>query len=381
MGVCFGKSATSRPVVKTQVIRSSLAVIEDHKSEVRHLHSISMELPPPEALIRRKNSRRRNSYSRKAQALDAISVCGQPSVARQSGFFDKRVAAIGSGSSAAELAVRGLAYACKKGLKPNIPNQDDFIIHIETDCLLLGVFDGHGAQGHEVSHFIKSALPKLLLSDDNRRGRPLEVITQSFLKAQQELGQHCRESFGRIDCVESGSTGTVVLIQDRKLYTGYVGDSRAVLGYMKNGQLKARALTKDHKPNLPEEKARIRAAGGEIKRLPNDSSYRVFKRGEDFPGLAMSRAFGDIDAHHYGVTHDAEVKEHKLRPCDEFVIVASDGVWEFIINQEAVDLVSKQGRSGIRVAAESLAKLAWSRWRAKETEVVDDITVLIAYLT
>jgi serine/threonine protein phosphatase PrpC len=76
----------------------------------------------------------------------------------------------------------------------------------------------------------------------------------------------------------------------------HVGDSRAILVSKVNNNVIVKRLTNDHKPKNIEEKKRIEASGGEVKKLIGDIPHRVFKRGEVYPGLAMSRALGDAIA-------------------------------------------------------------------------------------
>ncbi len=76
-------------------------------------------------------------------------------------------------------------------------------------------------------------------------------------------------------------------------YTANVGDSRIVIGYEDEKDVIFETL--DHKPGVPEEKKRIEAAGGEIRTLRYDDFTvdRIFVGGYDYPGLCMSRSFGD----------------------------------------------------------------------------------------
>lgn len=386
MGVCFGKAKSAKPAKSSMDISQrknpkSLTVFDNTKG--RNIDSISLDAA--QALDKSANkptTKQSPAKSKEVLLHSGISVCGQPAKSRQSSYDDKRVCAKGTGATASALSLRGLAYSCKKGFKPDSPNQDDFSIHIQPDYTLLGVYDGHGTSGHDISSFVCQTLPKLIQSDESRQRKPLVTIADSFLKTHQELLRFCGDPNNRVDCKLSGTTATVLLVQGGKLHAGHVGDSRAVLGYVENGVFMARALTNDHKPELPEEKARIEASGGEVKKMPNDVPFRVYKPGKEFPGLAMSRALGDAEAQLLGVSHFAEVNEHTLRPADEFIIVGSDGLWEFITDQEAVDEASKHGRAGVRLSAEALTKLAWDRWISNEDgEIVDDITVVIAYLS
>ncbi len=169
-----------------------------------------------------------------------------------------------------------IRYACKKGLKPESPNQDDFfVLQVDGTIGLYGVFDGHGPCGHDISHFAHQLLPALFLRDATRETDPKEALRKAFVRthAQAQKAQE-RNIF---DCSLSGTTGTVVYLQESEstLYVAHVGDSRCVMGVdtsedgeggSRNGAatIKAVDMTKDHKPGLPEEKSRIYKAGGQV---------------------------------------------------------------------------------------------------------------------
>ena len=139
----------------------------------------------------------------------------------------------------------------------------------------------------------------------------------------------------------AGSTSNVLYFRGDKLWVACSGDSRAVMGQQRRGEIAALDLSNDHKPDLPLERKRIEAAGGVVsapgpRGLPPS---RVWVNGR--VGLAMSRSIGDGEAKGFGVVPDPEIKEFTLKPShangdgDKFVIVASDGIWEFISSQEA----------------------------------------------
>ena len=92
---------------------------------------------------------------------------GRPSSEIQPNFEEKLINIQGENIKRDFLLERGIWVCCKKGLKPESPNQDDFSIVVENGSLILGVFDGHGTHGHEISNFIHNLLPKLLLTHPN----------------------------------------------------------------------------------------------------------------------------------------------------------------------------------------------------------------------
>ncbi|CEM32017.1 unnamed protein product [Vitrella brassicaformis CCMP3155] len=310
------------------------------------------------------------------------SVFGAPAQEMQRGYDNKRMEVQGE-MNAKTLVEMGVGYACKKGLKPESPNQDDFFILTVEDWSLFGVFDGHGPSGHDVSNFVHKNLPKLIVSDPNFETEPLTAIKQAFRKVHDML-QVAANSNDGFDCALSGTTATVVLHRKNKLFVGHVGDSRAVLAAKAQGgkRLTAMNLTQDHKPTREDEKKRIQQHGGEVRRLDGDIPHRVFVKGKMYPGLAMSRAIGDVVGSSVGVVPDPDVKELTLEEGrDQFFLLCSDGVWEFISSQEAVDIISKQGRKQVQEATEHLTYEAWRRWVAEEENVVDDITAIVRWIT
>eukprot|EP00931_Biecheleriopsis_adriatica_P096040 TRINITY_DN69681_c0_g1_i1.p1 TRINITY_DN69681_c0_g1~~TRINITY_DN69681_c0_g1_i1.p1 ORF type:complete len:443 (-),score=97.21 TRINITY_DN69681_c0_g1_i1:37-1326(-) len=323
-----------------------------------------------------------------------------------------------------------IGYACRKGLKPESPNQDSFMVlkvaGEERQFSLFGVFDGHGKKGHDVSNFIKEHLPKVLLRNGTLWDDPLTALTDAFGTIQLLIEKAAQ--LGELDAKRSGSTCSVVLFDHKgsTLYVGHVGDSRVVLGKsepsISPGESDAADwqsldLTVDHKPDLPEERQRIEAAGGMVV-FDGGWNYRVYargkvdERGKRYPGLNMSRAMGDLNGfHHAGISANPDVKlrfvggeavdgkgdpkrqsslgsvsEPSVRSLsitsrDRFVLLCSDGVWEFISSEEAVRIVAQFTAEQAMEAADHLASLAWQRWMAElEGQVVDDITAVVFHL-
>ena len=99
----------------------------------------------------------------------------------------------------------------------------------------------------------------------------------------------------------------------------------------------ATALSRDHKPDDPEEAKVIVSKNGRIDsyrdQLGNQiGPMRVWLKSEDIPGLAMTRSFGDAIAARVGVNAVPEIQEFTLETNDKIIVLASDGVWEFLEN-------------------------------------------------
>ena len=103
-----------------------------------------------------------------------------------------------------------------------------------------------------------------------------------------------------------------------------------------------------------------------------------------YPSLCLTnvsqtdRSLGDVVAHSAGVISDPEFTEFELNPTtDKFLVVATDGLWEFIDNQETVDMV--EAEKGPIDAVDTLVQEASQRWMHEE-QVIDDTTIIVANL-
>lgn len=144
----------------------------------------------------------------------------------------------------------------------------------------------------------------------------------------------------------------------------------------------ARDLTRDHKPDDPDEKARIESWGGFVCPPHEEGlSSRVYLDAEfTMIGLAMSRSIGDHAVKNVGVIAEPEVKIFELEDKDQFMVMASDGVWEFISSQEAVDIVNSCFQDGVGThdACQELIETAACRWQEEEGDYRDDVCTYLS---
>lgn len=280
------------------------------------------------------------------------------------------------------VAIRSETGSVHRVTKPN--NQDTAFAMEIKGWYLLGVCDGHGLQGHFVSNFLKANFPKSIFEaihcQDVQHPTDLPVLALKY--AYGRAVRTLRES--NIDCSNSGSTCITVLIRDNTVTCGNVGDSRAVLGRKISGIWTSVPLSVDHKPEMRAEYDRIVKAGGEvtISKIVHSGPPRVYLKGAPFPGLAMSRSMGDDFAKGLGVTSDPDLTTTRLSKDDKFLILASDGVWEFLTNQEAVQIVGEFAEErDPGKGANALVREAQRRWTALDGGMVDDITAIVAYLS
>ena len=271
-------------------------------------------------------------------------------------------------------------------------NQDSFLVlqneYNLKDFNIFCVMDGHGVNGHLVSRFTTKYFSSFFKknkkmnsscsSEDqifNRlKKNDYEILKRVFRHAEKDL-----EKNGEIDANFSGTTCVMVFQVGERIICANVGDSRAI---MVKGD-KVIPLSFDQKPDDPEESKRIKENGGEISQYEEDGEksgpFRVWQKGEVYPGIAMSRSIGDFIASKLGVIPEPKFLEEKIDKDTKFIVVASDGIWEFLDNDTVKNMVmpfyEKNDPNG---ACKELIKKSTEFWN-QEDVVVDDITVVVVF--
>ena len=280
------------------------------------------------------------------------------------------------------------------GIRKN--NQDNYFHYKNFNGLpnhmFFGVCDGHGIIGHEVSLFLRNNLPKIMEQHFRFNNLSLEKVFLKNQKNKMLVYNTIKEVFlsvnallnSKIDTVFSGSTCCSLFFTGEQIISVNSGDSRAVLGKKKGNKWSHVDITKDHKPDDQSEKLRIIQCGGRVEPHKDENGEyigpsRVWLKEQDLPGLAMSRSFGDQLAASVGTTCEPEIFEYNFEPEDKFLIVASDGIWEFISSSNAVDIIKDYYENNDpKGCCEFLLKESSNRW-IKEEKVIDDISMIILF--
>lgn len=183
---------------------------------------------------------------------------------------------------------------------------------------LFAIFDGH--LGHDVASYLQNHLLQNILKQHDFWSETESAVKRAYLETDENILEQALE-LGR-----GGSTAvTAILIDGHKLVVANVGDSRAVI--CENG--KARQLSIDHEPS--KEKKSIERRGGFVSKIPGDVP-RVDGQ------LAVARAFGDRSLKMH-LSSEPDVFVEEVDQHTEFLILASDGIWKVMSNQEAVDSI------------------------------------------
>jgi serine/threonine protein phosphatase PrpC len=185
-----------------------------------------------------------------------------------------------------------------------------------------GVYDGHG--GKFVSKFLSDNMHHFFTGKTVKYPLDKKYVDTICDELQNVLFTKYEKN-----ATACGST-CLVVCHFKKYGSNYLniintGDSRCVLCKNNLGV----PLTKDHKPDWPDETNRITKLGGVIKL--DGTTYRI-------GDLSVSRAFGDKEAKQF-VTHKPDLYIYKITEKDKFIIIACDGLWDVVSPQDAVNFV------------------------------------------
>ncbi|XP_028067524.1 putative protein phosphatase 2C 53 isoform X2 [Camellia sinensis] len=223
----------------------------------------------------------------------------------------------------------GYFVYCKRGKRAAMEDRYSALVNLLGDSkqAFFGVFDGHG--GGKAAEFVANNLDRNIMK---------EVMNAKFLKED----------------LSGGTCSVTAMIRNGNLVVSNAGDCRAVLS---RGGV-AEVLTDDHRPSRKDERDRI-----EIWRIQGS--------------LAVSRAFADRHLKQW-VVAEPETTLLRITPECEFLILASDGLWDKVSIQEAVDVVRPSSigvdKSESISACKRLVDLSVTRGS------IDDISVMVILL-
>lgn len=274
----------------------------------------------------------------------------------------------------------------------------------------VGVYDGHG--GPETSRYINDHLFQHLKGfTSEQQSMSVDVIRKAFQATEDGfLSVVAKQWPMKPQLAAVGSCCLVGVICGGTLYIANLGDSRAVLGRIvkATGDVVAIQLSEEH--NASQESVRQ-----EMRSLhPEDPHIVVLKHNVwRVKGLIqISRSIGDVYLKKAEFNREPLYVKFRLReplkrpilsaepsisvlelqPNDQFLIFASDGLWEHLKNEEAVDIVQNHPRNGsarrlVKAALQEAAKKREMRYsdlkkidRGVRRHFHDDITVIVVFL-
>eukprot|EP00244_Chara_vulgaris_P001816 TRINITY_DN1299_c0_g1_i1.p1 TRINITY_DN1299_c0_g1~~TRINITY_DN1299_c0_g1_i1.p1 ORF type:complete len:444 (-),score=73.03 TRINITY_DN1299_c0_g1_i1:409-1740(-) len=270
--------------------------------------------------------------------------------------------------------------------------EDTYAISVDTTGArpsFFGVYDGHG--GAAVAGYLQNSfwgMYERILSEVGSEDMLADRTRQAYLEADKEtiapqkgfFGAFKERGIGGSRCGATAATAVLLSTPDgqQKLVAANVGDARVVLA--RGAQ--ALQLTIDHTPDLEPERKRIEKKNPTPKKplvVNVDGTWRIGGL------LALSRSFGDVylknwsdgkDASGgFGLICEPHVTIETITSVDKFLIMASDGLWEFLSNQQVVDrCLSRSQKETPTQLAQILTQMA------QAAGSTDDITVIVVQL-
>ena len=297
-------------------------------------------------------------------------------------------------------------------------NQDISIIYNDVCNIenynIYGIMDGHGSNGHLVSGFIKEKIKeyfgdkkiykkkKMVKSSSSTELDNTGKIYEKLIHNNYEIIRNFYKIVNdelyntKFDVHFSGSTCVLVFKVGQKIICSNVGDSRAMLvkkkltlnkGDLTDIKYDYVQLSHDHKPENKEERERIEKMGGEVaqeylieKQDVPVGPFRVWNKGCNYPGIAISRSLGDKIAELIGVIFEPDILEFDIDDNCKYIIMGSDGLFDYL----SIDDIMKIAgpfliKHNPEKACFEVVEQAAKSFKEKEDRI-DDITINIIIL-
>jgi len=248
--------------------------------------------------------------------------------------------------------------------------EDRYTVGKLPSIALFGVFDGHG--GSVTSTFASTYFNQYFVQNHNAHPDDMEKALRGAIAETQKQLQFAAPKKSPRD----GSTAIICAVDQEAIWTVNVGDSRAVL----SRNSKCIPLSEDHKPDRPDEKERIEAAGGQV--LTNRDCPRIYNSNGQ-GGLALSRALGDEfykNPKELLVPAEPDITRRELHRDDDFLILASDGLWDVYSSEKAVAFVNQLRKQQPLADANFISReLVRSALHLESTDNVTALVVLFKH--
>ena len=235
---------------------------------------------------------------------------------------------------------------------------------------VFGVFDGHGDHGHHLSSFIRKNLIlvfKHFLKKDQHSLKKVINLTIEYLNdriAVISKEYNKRSSFENIpsdknfNAEKSGTTCVLTIITQGQIYSVSLGDSRALIGVLDRTTNPDKPffvpvqITVEHNTSNKKEQQRVISKGGLIKQYTNEHGklvgpLRVWNSEERYPGLVVTRSFGDLIGKKCGISGTAVILQKTIISAFKCLVIGSDGLWDMLDNFETLEKIYFSGRINV----------------------------------
>ena len=282
-------------------------------------------------------------------------------------------------------------------------NQDSYLINeniFKQNFNIYGVFDGHGDNGHLISKYISDYMNEYFtdklnyfLTEEEKQNIFNKNIIDIFIKNHKQIIKRTSTNIDKelissinYDISQSGSTSVMLFILNDILICSNTGDSECYLFNCSSEDLWTfEALSRSHLASDENEQKRILEQGGEIHPYYDQNGIfegpdRIYAKNKEYPGLVMSRTFGDLEAKKIGVISEPDITLKKIDNNSKFVVLGSDGLWDVVKPYDIIRIVRPYfNKNDVEGACQTLMKKAIQQWE-KDKEERDDITIIIIFI-
>ena len=276
-------------------------------------------------------------------------------------------------------------------------NQDSYIIlpnNILSEnnlsdfpgLIIFGIFDGHGEFGDiissEVKNYFVEYFNKLNYNSNENYDKLCNDNYKEIYSLFNQIDKKLHKKYNsKKICHNSGTTANIILLFKNKIISTNIGDSKSILIMGNNNEIIQ--LNSCHNPEKEEEKKRIEKNGGEVGRV-NWADYgpqRVWYKGKIYPGLSISRSFGDFISEPLGVFSVPDIKQFDIDYKNaKILIVATDGIWEFLSNEKVRDIIIPYyEENNIHGGINKLIDVASKIWYINNPKYIDDLSLILIF--
>jgi len=292
------------------------------------------------------------------------------------------------------------AAASQRGYYPSQAdkaNQDAFRVEEDMEGPKkhwFAVYDGHGPVGEKCSRFACEHVAMEFCKQLRSGATKEQAMSRAHTSTNTALAQSA------IDDQQSGTTAVTAYFDGLDLLVSNVGDSRVMLGSMDaQGKLIHKALSTDQTPYRRDERERVKACGARVMTADQIDGVepihedwdcalgdeiddggdppRIWAQDQEYPGTAFTRSIGDSLAESLGVMAEPELDHHQIKANDKVLIVASDGIFEFITTRGCLDMALLYNNP--LEACLALVGESYKLWIEREDRT-DDITIIVGFI-
>lgn len=283
-------------------------------------------------------------------------------------------------------------------LRPiQIPKPEDIQMRIPSKSISKKITEKSSTNGAIEDTTMEQSISKESISDrpSPKPKKKFKSYKPKYMRGLNSVSRVLEESVRRVcrevdespvDSHMSGCTLLLCTIFDGTLYTVNLGDSRAVLARAEGKFLQAVALSTDHSPGRNSLRLKVNQQGGII-RLDTEGHHvltALTPRETNAFTLGVMAGVGDNHALKYGYSHKPEITCHTLTEKDQFLVLASDGVWNMYSNKNVIELCFEATRlqtaeNDLNVCTQKVCEQVKDQWE-RRSDRRDDISLIIALL-